>query len=331
MSNNQEKLNEQLFNVIADEKVSDEARLKKIKYLVYLGADVNAKDENGNTPLIQATRGGDLEVVKCLVQNGADVNVRLYGKSVLSKAIEQNAGAEVQEFLREKGAIEWVISKEEAKKLSQGFWNDKGDLKSSDEIKELLKKGADVNASNKYGDTALMMAVYNGHLEVVKYLAECGVDVNASDKHGRTALMNASENGHLEVVKYLVERGAQLDIQDKNGWTALIGAARGGYLEVVKYLVQNGADVNAQNKYGRTALMIVAYNGEIDVVKYLAENGANLRVIDKDGWTALDMAKFGYKDDCVKFLEEAKRKALAQKGQSAKMGVSPIVKADEGR
>ena len=59
MSTNQEKLNEQLFNVIADEKVSDEARLKKVKYLVYLGADVNAKDENGNTPLIQATINGN--------------------------------------------------------------------------------------------------------------------------------------------------------------------------------------------------------------------------------------------------------------------------------
>ena len=108
MSTNQDKLNEQLFNVIADEKISDEARLKKVKYLVYLGADVNT---------------------------------RLYGKSVLSKAIEKEAGAEVQNFLREKGAEEFVISKEEALEISQGFWKDKGDLKSLDEIKQLLKKG----------------------------------------------------------------------------------------------------------------------------------------------------------------------------------------------
>ena len=66
MSENQEKLNEQLFNVLADEKASDEARLKKLKYLVRLGADVNA---------------------------------RLYGKSVLSKAFEKGVGAEVVEFL----------------------------------------------------------------------------------------------------------------------------------------------------------------------------------------------------------------------------------------
>ena len=65
MSDNQEKLNEQLFNVVANSKDNDEAKLKKVKYLVYLGADVNT---------------------------------RLYGKSVLSKAIEQNVGVEVQIF-----------------------------------------------------------------------------------------------------------------------------------------------------------------------------------------------------------------------------------------
>ena len=102
MSNNQEKLNEQLFNVIADEKASNEARLKKVKYLVRLGADVNT---------------------------------RLYGKSLLSKAIENGDGAEVQEFLREKGAIKWVISKEEALELSQGFCDVNGKIKSEKKLK----------------------------------------------------------------------------------------------------------------------------------------------------------------------------------------------------
>ena len=172
MSANQEKLNEQLFNVVADEKVSDEARLKKVKYLVRLGADVNA---------------------------------RLYGKSVLSKAIEKGAGVEVQNFLREKGAEEWVISKEEALEVSQGFWDDEGYLKSFKEIKELLKKGADVEASNRYGNTALMVAVYNGHLELVKYLAECGADLEVKDKDGDMALDHARMWGKADCLKFLEE------------------------------------------------------------------------------------------------------------------------------
>ncbi len=245
MSNNQEKLNEQLFNVIADEKVSDEAKLKKVKYLVRLGADVNA---------------------------------RFYGKSVLSKAIEQNAGVEVVEFLREKGANEWIISKEEAKKLSQGFWDDKGYFKSLEEIKELLKKGANVNARNKYGETALMKAAIIGQLDVVKCLVECRADLDVKDGVGRTALIKAVIWGQLAVVKCLVELAADLEAKDGDGRTALMKAARFGYIKGVKYLVECGADFEAK---------------------------------DKDGRTALDFAKDLKRADCVKFLEE-----WQQKGES---------------
>ena len=88
MSDNQEKLNEQLFNVIADEKVSDEAKLKKLKYLVRLGADVNAKDNWGETVLIDAVNWGHIEVVKCLVELGADLEAKdeWYGETALMKA-----------------------------------------------------------------------------------------------------------------------------------------------------------------------------------------------------------------------------------------------------
>ncbi len=296
MSDNQEKLNEQLFNVVANSKDSDEARLKKLKYLVYLGAHVNT---------------------------------RLYGKSVLSKAIEKEAGAEVQNFLREKGANEWFIPKEEALELSQGFWDDRSNLKSLEEIKELLKKGADVEASNRYGNTALMVAVYNGHLEVVKYLAECGVDLEVKD--GDTALMKAAINGHLDVVKCLAECGADVHQKDRYEQTALVEAATHGHWEVVKCLVELGADLEAQDKNGRTALMKAARDGYLEVVEYLVQNGADLEAKDKYGRTALDTAKYHGRDDCVKFLEEYQKKNLAQKGQSAKMNVSQIAKADEGR
>ena len=332
MSNNQEKLNEQLFNVVADEKVSDEARLKKVKYLVRLGADVNT---------------------------------RLYGKSILSKAIEQNAGAQVQNFLREKGAVEWVISKEEALEFSQGFWNDSGSLKSFDEIKSLLKKGADINAKNKDGETALMKMAKWGELELVKYLVENGADVHQKDKYDETALMKVArwgelelvkclvENGadvhqkdnwgetvlvkaarwgHIEVVKFLAEHGADLDAKDESGRTVLMEVAEKGHLEVVKYLAEKGADMNAKDEwYGETALMKAARDGNLDMVKYLAESGADLDASDKFGKTVLDIAKNWKRYDCVMILEEAQKKNLSQKEQSAKTGVSLIVKKNEGR
>ena len=71
MNDNQEKLNEQLFNVINNDCDSVETRLKKVKYLVRLGADVNAKNKNGFTPLMGAVERGEVELVKELIKNGA--------------------------------------------------------------------------------------------------------------------------------------------------------------------------------------------------------------------------------------------------------------------
>ena len=73
---NQKKLSEQLINVILSDKDSDEAKLKKAKYLLRLGADVHQKDEYGSTALIWAAFHGKMDVVKVLLAHGADVNAQ---------------------------------------------------------------------------------------------------------------------------------------------------------------------------------------------------------------------------------------------------------------
>ena len=173
MSNNQDKLNEQLFNVIKNDEEGCEARLKKVKYLVYLGANVNAK---------------------------------LYGKSMLSLAIDKKAGFEVVKFLIEKGADEWIISKEDAEKLSNAFWDEIGYFKSIDEIKQLLKKGADIDAKDNFGKTALMWAARDDDMiELVKCLVDNGANINAKDNKGTTALDLAKKFKADMCVKFLSE------------------------------------------------------------------------------------------------------------------------------
>jgi len=70
-------------------------------------------------------------------------------------------------------------------------------------IEKLIKKGADVNAKNKAGVTALMLAAVNGHTDIVKLLLDKGADVNVKDKDGKTALMYAADRGHTDIVKLL--------------------------------------------------------------------------------------------------------------------------------
>ena len=172
-------------------------------------------------------------------------------------------------------------------------------------VKYLISTGADVNAKNDDGWTALIFAsTTKGHLEIVKYLISKDADINAKRDKGLTALMVAS-SGKLEIVKALVEgkggllsvfsKGADVNAKDDNGETALMRACANGKLEIVKYLISKGADVNAKITVGPhkglTALIGASMRGHLEVVKYLVSKGADVNAKSDSGMTALNVAK----------------------------------------
>lgn len=110
-----------------------------------------------------------------------------------------------------------------------------------DEVKELIKQGADINARN--GD-AITVATCKGYIEIMKFLIEQGADINSKNM----ALIYATSplNGRCETVKYLIEKGA--DVNARNGH-ALISAVIYGHIDVVKLLIENGANVDFAFKH----------------------------------------------------------------------------------
>jgi len=156
-----------------------------------------------------------------------------------------------------------------------------GDLK---QVQELVDKGADVDAKNDYGKTALMEAADKGHLEVVKLLLNKGADVNARQKEGGTALTWAALSGRVEVVKLLLEKGAEFDVRGQNILTALFLSAARGPLEMVKLLQEKGVDINAG--HGR-ALINAVDGGNVQVVKLLLNGGADVNTKDDSKTTVL--------------------------------------------
>jgi len=161
-----------------------------------------------------------------------------------------------------------------------------------EEVNALLAaKGADVNAKNEHGNTALILAAKKGNVEMVNDLLKKGAYVDAQNKDGHTALIVAAIYGNVEVVNDLLKKGADVNAKNKHGNTALIVAAIYGHVEVVNALLAaKGADVDAQNEHGNTALILAAIYGRVEVVNELLKKGADVDAQNEHGNTALILA-----------------------------------------
>lgn len=102
-------------------------------------------------------------------------------------------------------------------------------------------------------------------------LLAVGADINMSDGYGRTVLMLATVKHRIDIVKLLVNNNANLNVQDKYGWTALMWAARGGDAELVHYLVDAGADATIHNKQGRVAWQVAQERNHQEIALYLKD------------------------------------------------------------
>ena len=109
-------------------------------------------------------------------------------------------------------------------------------------------------------------------LEPVKILLDQGANINAQNRAGDTAIIIAGwDLDDLELVTYLVEQGADLNIANRNGDTPLIDAADKGNIEILEYMLRNGADTTIQNKEGRTALDVARRSEKSEAIKILAK------------------------------------------------------------
>ena len=154
------------------------------------------------------------------------------------------------------------------------------------EIRGLIEEGADINAKNKCGDTALTLGARGGHTEICLALIEEGADIEVQGGYGYTALIWAAGGGDTKIAKALIDKGANIEVQSENGCTALMTAARNGHTEMVNILIDKGANIEAKNNNSQTVLMSATY-GHADICLALIGKGADTSARDKFGRTAL--------------------------------------------
>ncbi|KAM3423938.1 hypothetical protein BST61_g1332 [Cercospora zeina] len=124
----------------------------------------------------------------------------------------------------------------------------------ADVVRSLLEKGADINAG------ALTAAFEEGHAEIVRLLLEKGADINAG------ALAAASKRGHIEIIQLLLEKRANV-----NAYKALHAAAARGYTEIVRLLLEKGAGADTGS-----VLYAASQRGDVEIVRLLLDKGADV-------------------------------------------------------
>jgi ankyrin repeat protein len=145
-----------------------------------------------------------------------------------------------------------------------------------DAIRTLLDQGANVDAADADGTTALHWASYRDDVESADLLIKAGAAVNAANDLGATPLWTASLNGSDAMVRRLLSAGANPNAPLVSGETPLMVAARSGKPAIVEHLAANGANVNARAARGQTALMWAVAQKHPDVVAVLLERGAEV-------------------------------------------------------
>lgn len=148
---------------------AEKGHLEQVSALLKKRADVNARDDNGQTPLMAAAGRGHLEMVKLLIDKGADVNATdENGRTALMEAA-MSGQLQIVEFLNDKGSNLSAKAKHVPTVVMAAEWG-----KNFEIARLLIDKGADVNAKTKTGDTALKLAKNKGHSRIVELLKTHG-------------------------------------------------------------------------------------------------------------------------------------------------------------
>lgn len=174
-------------------------KLNIVKLLIEAGADLDFQMEEveKNTALMIAAENGNFEIVKTLVEAGADVNLKsIYGEHALSMAAHIG-NRKIFDYLYPLTIPEYTIGRKVLKEAIRS---------------KNIVRGINGLWKDKEGKTALIYAIEDHeNLEKIRLLIQAGANVNAKDNNGNTALSLAQKAGNTEIIKLLIEAGAKED------------------------------------------------------------------------------------------------------------------------
>ncbi|MGO8819175.1 MAG: TonB family protein [Terriglobia bacterium] len=275
-----------------------------VQLLLRADANPRTKDKSARTALMFAATSGNSSVVALLLHFGM-VKARSRRGSTALMAAAAAGNPDVVQMLLHAGAR---VNDHDAMRVAALFAGSTGDLDSiwdgelvgrphpevPDEVvhrdavvRLLLEAGADPNARNKDGESAL----FSLEDDAVRELIAHKIDLNVRNNNGETALI---ETVSVDIAKLLVAAGADVNAQDSKGRTALLQAANNNNSAKIRAVTAaKHVQIDRRGRDGRTALMIAAGDASPECVRALLEGQADPTLRDKQGRTALQIAEAG--------------------------------------
>ena len=287
-------------NTILLYAVKEKVQKEIISELIKAGADVNAADVNGQTPLRLAISASDVALTDVLLANNADIKQKVGGKTLLAYAFENNVAPEIFSRLIIGGADVNTVDEDGNVLLIQALAAGKYDI-----AQQLLKNGADINLQNQNGDSALSYVLSHDVPEniLTDIVSMADSPLKNLSKPDKPLWKILAEQNRYELLKNIIKDIGGVSVKDDNGETVfgymlktpnnkqlyelvlsfltekevsenpnlLFEAAAAKNLDIFKKLVEMGADVNARNEKDEAILTYLIKNDyPIEYIKTLA-------------------------------------------------------------
>ncbi|XP_078671104.1 uncharacterized protein LOC144911164 [Branchiostoma floridae x Branchiostoma belcheri] len=282
---------------------------------------INDRNGNGMTPLHLAK---DLDVIIKLVENGADINAQNeVGSTPLHCFLERELFDQASYLIDQPGCDINAKETDGATPLAKAVAVGGAVI-----LQKLIERGCNINVCTKDQVYPIHFAAHFGHTRVAEMLINNKCDLDAKTSDTRTPLYLAVDEDHAQIVKLLINGGCDINAKHAKGVTALHLAAHKRNARCASLLISNPTcDINAlETTYGTSPLFAAAQNGSVEIVTDLVKTGrCNVNLQDKDDhWTALFVAAKNGHVNVVRVLVDAGAKDLPGKNGHTALHISSL-------
>jgi TolB protein len=248
---------------------------------------LTARDGSGNTPLHIAAATGNVELILCLIEKGAPLELQNARIKTPLHLAAMNDRTEAVAALIWKGAS--IEAQDDYRRTAMILCaRERGQAATG---RALIEAGADVNAADKFGSTALELAAGRGKGELIDLLLVKGARIPEGGEKWHGLLSEAASHGLTTLFRRLTDGAPDLKTVDPDGRWLLQTAAAGGAAEIVGVLLDKGFSPAQTDRFGWTPLHYAARDGRTDAARILADRGAPLDARTLMGQTAYNVAR----------------------------------------